>query len=349
GISFPEPNVGWAVGTNYEDVKNLTGVILKYQDGKWETTKPPQVSSNWFLTSVFFISADEGWAAGGNNELKKGLILHYKGGNWTEVDIPLSYLYIDEKGWEFTHICFANASEGWATGGTRERKGSGGVIYHYKNGDWTSVGGEDLLKGHIIRGLTVVSADDVWFGGQNEGKMFNPRSHMVGSTAFSRPWGSFELHYDNSGMNHVKQPTFLKNVIRNDYSFLAPDKGWCVGIFPTSAPNAKYMTYEGRLLQWKGEKWKNFKLDYNSKWWYLIAVDFSNEKYAWMVGYDVKKKMGILANYKKGKVSFVSKKKLPAVSDDWGLFEVIHTGENEFWAVGIDYQEGKGVILHYTE
>lgn len=349
GISFPASDQGWAVGSNQVDKNNLEGVILKYQNGKWENITPPKVSSNWFLSTIYFVSVDEGWAVGGDIVNNKGVILHYKNGNWTVDEVPLTYSYLEEKGWSINKLSFLNASEGWAVGGTRHRKGSGGVILHYRNGKWSSEGDEDMLKGHNLNCVAIISPEDVWVGGQNEGKKFHSRSRMVGSTAFSRPWGSFELHFDKSGFSKVKQPVFLKNVIRNDYYFFGPDKGWCVGIFPTTPPNASQMNYEGRLLQWNGSKWKNIKLDYSSKWWYLEAIDFSSENYGWIVGIDVKKKKGILAEFKKGKLSFLSKKNLPEVSEDWGLFDVAHSGENEFWAVGTDYQGNKGVILHFTK
>ncbi|MBI9038736.1 MAG: hypothetical protein JEY97_11435 [Bacteroidales bacterium] len=351
-ISFPSSDKGWAVGSSRFGKRadlTLEGVILKYHKGKWENITPPVVSSNWFLSAVCFVSNDEGWAAGGDIENNKGVILHYKNGNWTQDKVPTTYAYLDEKGWSVDDLSFLNDSEGWAVGGTLQRKGKGGVILHYKNGIWSPEGDKELLKGHVLSCVDAVSAGDVWVGGQNEGKKFNSRDVMVGSTSFSRPWGSFELHSDKSVFVKVKQPVFLKNVIRNKYYFFGPDNGWCVGIFPTTPPNAKEMNYEGRLLQWNGSKWKNIKLDYNSKWWYLEAIDFSSEKNGWIVGYDVKKKKGVLAEYKKGKISFISKKNLPEVSEDWGLFDVANTGENQFWAAGTDYKGSKGVILHYTE
>ncbi|MBC8485685.1 MAG: hypothetical protein H8D45_06555 [Bacteroidetes bacterium] len=332
-ISFPSSDQGWAVGMDYENKNKLKGVILKYQDGKWKNVTPPEVSSSWKLTAVCFVSVDEGWAAGFDIANEKGVILHYKRGNWSMDEVPATYM--DKKGWSLYSLSFLSASEGWAVGGNNN--GKGGIILYYKEGKWTAEEDEDLLKGHIFRGVDAVSSDDIWIGGQREG-------HYWGIDKFTRPWGTFEIHSDKSGFSQVKQPSLLRNVIRNDYYFFNANNGWCVGIFPTKEPN-----YTGRLLNWDGENWKNIKLDYGSKWWYLEAIDFSSEKYGWIVGVDLSKDKGILVEYNNDKWTFVSKDDLLEVSKDWGLYDISNAGENEFWAAGTDRNGNKGIILHYSE
>ena len=328
GVCFLNADLGWAVGIDYSDKKAQKGVILKNEGGNWVKVTSPEVSGNWTLRAVDFVSENEGWAVGQDMAGNTGAILHFKDGNWTKVDPPSTYL--DGKSYELRAVEFVDASEGYAVGGTDKEIGA--IILHYKDGQWNSVG-EDLLGNHNLRGLDVLSASDIWAGGQNEGQLW-------GITNLTRPWGCFEVHSDGTGFSPVNQPQLLKNVIRCDYHFFVPESGYVLCFFPTEAPN-----YVGRLLQWNGEKWKNIKLEYNSKWWFFSAFDFSSDKYGWAVGSDNSKDKGIMAEFSKKGWVFLGKKDIPVVSEDWGLNDVVHSGDNGFWAVGVDHKGHKGVIL----
>jgi len=332
GVCFPTADIGWAVGFDFSNKKGQKGVIIKYEGGKWVNIALPEVSGKWTLRAVDFVSENEGWAVGEDMADAKGTILHYKDGNWTKTEPPSTSL--DGNSYELRDVKFVNASEGYAVGGNDGRKGA--IILHYKDGIWKSVG-EELLGKHNLRGLTLLSSTDIWAGGQNEGK-------VVGITNMDRPWGCFEVHSDGNAFTQVKQPTLLKNVVRCDYHFFAADNGFVLGFFPTIAPN-----YVGRVLQWNGEKWKNIKLDYNSKWWFLNAFAFSSEKNGWAVGSDNSKDKGIIVEYSKKGWVFVGKKGLPEISKDWGLYDITYIVDNEYWAVGTDHSGKKGIILHYTD
>jgi hypothetical protein len=57
---------------------------MHYRNGRWqrETTAPDLPT----LYSVFMVSADEGWAVGGNGE--RAVILHYDGSQWNDLLAP---------------------------------------------------------------------------------------------------------------------------------------------------------------------------------------------------------------------------------------------------------------------
>jgi photosystem II stability/assembly factor-like uncharacterized protein len=78
----------------------------------WE---PVNVKEDLQLTSVHFVSAEEGWAAGGKNALNGGVILHTKdgGATWeTQLGDPQS------SDRAYGQMRFLNATTGWAVQGT---------------------------------------------------------------------------------------------------------------------------------------------------------------------------------------------------------------------------------------
>jgi hypothetical protein len=52
---------------------------------EWTVVTPPNVSSDWGLAGVQFISSAEGWAVGQDSTNKKGVLLHFSEGAWTSV------------------------------------------------------------------------------------------------------------------------------------------------------------------------------------------------------------------------------------------------------------------------
>jgi len=79
---------------------------LRHFDGTdWiDITMPSVSSSDWYLSAVEFISDNEGWITGVDNENQKGLLFHYLNGNVTLENIP------DHGGeWDLNGIVAADA------------------------------------------------------------------------------------------------------------------------------------------------------------------------------------------------------------------------------------------------
>jgi hypothetical protein len=325
GLDFCGSAEGWAVGVDYD---HKTGVILHYANGAWSKAELPTVSSEWSLRQVQLFSANEGWAVGEDAANKKGLALHYFNGSWTVTELPP----IDLPQYELHALYFLNQEEGWAAGGNDN--GKGGVFLHYKNGVWTNEGSPENLKGHLLRAVHAFSPDNVWIGGQNEGDLW-------GITAFSRPWGTFEMSVKNGVWEKVDQPLLGRNFIRTDYFFFNDKDGWVVGFMPLIDVNTG-----GKIAHWNGKKWSMEKVDDVSKHWDFRAIEFSDAKNGWACGLDSKGDRGFFMQYADGKWTLISKKKIPQVSDKWGLYALSYDNASDWWAVGIDFKNEKGCILH---
>jgi len=135
GVRFISSDEAWAVG---EDFENGRGVILHYvrdENGNvsWKSVPPPDVSSNWGLSSVDFTSPDEGWAVGEDFENKRGVLLHFlktvgqKDGSWTSV-IPPDV----SSDWGLSGIHLISPNTGWAVGRTpSDGPNATGVLLRY--------------------------------------------------------------------------------------------------------------------------------------------------------------------------------------------------------------------------
>jgi hypothetical protein len=92
----------------------------------WTSVSPPDVSSNWGLSSVDFISPDEGWAVGEDLENKRGVLLHFSGGSWTSVSPPDV-----SSDWGLSGIHLISPTGGWAVGQTSDGSNLQGVLLRY--------------------------------------------------------------------------------------------------------------------------------------------------------------------------------------------------------------------------
>ena len=85
-IQMLAPDDVWAVG--YENPKKTgnsadeKSVIVHYTGGEWQKVEHPTITGR--LTAVHMLTAQEGWAVGGDGS--DGVILHYKDGAWTRYE-----------------------------------------------------------------------------------------------------------------------------------------------------------------------------------------------------------------------------------------------------------------------
>lgn len=95
----------------------------------WSLVDTPEVSLDWSLNGVYFISSDEGWIVGHDRLNKRGVLFHYVKGEWTTVDPPDV-----SRDWKLSVVYFASADEGWAGGYDNSNKR--GVLLEYSHGSW---------------------------------------------------------------------------------------------------------------------------------------------------------------------------------------------------------------------
>ena len=90
-VHFTSPEEGWAAGEiTSPDWTTITGFLIHYSNGSWITATPPEVSSNWGINSVHFVSPNEGWAVGTDWEswVPKGVLLKYFSISPETISIP---------------------------------------------------------------------------------------------------------------------------------------------------------------------------------------------------------------------------------------------------------------------
>jgi photosystem II stability/assembly factor-like uncharacterized protein len=134
GVSFPDPNNGWAVGA--------AGLILRTQDGgaTWSAQPSGTASS---LTRVQFLSSGIGWAVGANGTI---LFTASGGSSWTAQASGTSAT--------LRGLSFVNTAEGWAVGdhGTILHTTDSGTTWTPQtSGTSTSLGAVSFV--HMLRGF----------------------------------------------------------------------------------------------------------------------------------------------------------------------------------------------------
>ncbi|RKZ24517.1 hypothetical protein DRQ20_07000, partial [bacterium] len=112
-MHFINSQKGWAVGEWAIDRGTGRGAVYCFDHNKWESVPIGKIAplQNFWL-SVFFISEDEGWIAGADDEIAgiEGAenMLHYKDGEWWVVNID---------GYKTVYsLYFLTEKSGWAVG-----------------------------------------------------------------------------------------------------------------------------------------------------------------------------------------------------------------------------------------
>jgi len=106
-VSFPDTNIGYVSGSNYSDNK---GIIIKTSNGGTDWSLVCYDTASSILTSVFFVNADTGYAAGYFGSMTNTILKTVDGGNsWIR-----QYYTNSAKG--FTSIYFINADTGYIVG-----------------------------------------------------------------------------------------------------------------------------------------------------------------------------------------------------------------------------------------
>ncbi len=137
---------GWAVQGR---------LFWHFTGGRWidASNLLPNDMGNVGSFCLSMLSADDGWAAG-----ERGVILHYDGKVWKQVESPL--VSDDPNQWaNLTSISMVSPDEGWAAGEKSVGSKSASVILHYRDGKW-AVARENA--GDSVRALTMVLPGEGW-------------------------------------------------------------------------------------------------------------------------------------------------------------------------------------------
>ncbi len=147
-LSMLSPDDGWARGRLRQSEED-SPVLLRYTSGSWEMGPTWPISESYVI-DFEMVSPDEGWFIYGiENSLFSSYILHYKEGNWQEIELP-AVKYADH-GYELEAIDMTSADEGWIVGE---------VILHYDGVQWKAV--TSLLGNWHLYDVDMLSPNEGW-------------------------------------------------------------------------------------------------------------------------------------------------------------------------------------------
>ncbi len=294
----------------------LFGILLvlfslnSYAHAEWSDVTPPNVSSDWELFDVQFVSANQGWAVGQDSINGKGVLLHFLNGTWTSVTPPGVSL-----GWGLMAVHFISPGEGWAVG--QDTVNRTGVLLHFLNGTWTSVTPPQISLDWQLEGVHFISSNEGWAVGRDSSNKTGVALHFLNGI-----WTSFPVPRVSSdwGLSAVDVPS--------------SSQGWAVGNTSTT----------GVLLHLSNNAWTSVTPPTVSSFWGLLSINFLSSNEARAVGQDLSNLSGVLLHFLKGAWASDT---LPSVSTDWGLQDVDFISSSEGWAVGHDFSNKAGALLHF--
>ncbi len=232
---------------------------------------------------------------------------------WTPINVVgLPFATPD---WTFSDVYSTSSTEGWAVGSSNQ---TGGLIFHYFNGAWTTVTPPYDQVG--FNSVHFVSPNEGWAAGQD-----------------LRYQTGFLLHYLNGSWTPAGLPYTSVNWFLTDIHFTSPNEGWIVGV-----DNSYFSTNKGLLFHYVNGSWVNINAPNVSQVWRLSGVHFINPNEGWAVGEDITNQIGVFLHYTNGTWTIVTP---PSLNSPWWMNDIQMVSTNEGWAVG----KGKdgGILLHY--
>jgi photosystem II stability/assembly factor-like uncharacterized protein len=213
GVSFPDANDGWVVGTDGEG--NGSSVILHTSDAG-ATWQPQQSNLSGELDGVDFVNDTTGWAISWDNYgMSVGAPLtmeHTTDGGQTWVP---QYVYDNAC---LYAVDFIDATTGWACGYYQPSENSNGLpgIFVTTNGGLTWAKEKVPAEAQEISDLQFLDASDGWAVGTSYDENDNLQQGWV-------------LHTTDGGQTWNRL-TALSNVLADTVSFTDASDGWIGGL-----------------------------------------------------------------------------------------------------------------------
>lgn len=191
-ISMDAHNDGWAVGGNADQV---TGVVLHYSDGRWDSVPTPPISFDGIRVWAFSPSQALVLAS---LPSEQSALLRYDNGVWTETNSPRG----------ITDMSVLSADDVWATCVDSH-------ILHEQGGRWTTytIGGQVSELGTQPLSIHMLSDSDGW---------------AAGLTNVS-PQGMFLVRFDGQTWTRVQGPAASGPTEIHSIAMVSPTEGWAGG------------------------------------------------------------------------------------------------------------------------
>jgi len=281
---------------------------------EWTNVTPPDVSSDWELFDVHFISSNEGWAVGHDSLNNTGVLLHFVNGTWTSVSPPAVSL-----DWGLVAVHSTSPNEAWAVG--QDSINRTGVLLRFSNGSWTLFPLSSVSTDWQLEGVHFISSSEGWAAGRD-----SPNGRGI------------LLHFLNGIWLPFPVPNVSSNWELSAVSFPFSARGWAVG--------QDLLNRTGVVLSFSGSTgiWTSITPPSVSSYWRLAALNFISSNEGWAAGQDLSNLSGVLLHFLNGAWTSVS---LPTVSSDWNLQDADFISSSEGWGVGKDFSNKTGALLHF--
>jgi len=224
-VAMVSPTEGWAVGYSSPiipcatpsdpstektvcevkiDVDQETVVMMHYVHGAWVSIHLP---FHGYLTRISMLSATDGWAVGWDGSTLDGLILHYDGHSWKQVQGPIN-------SYGFSSLQMLSDTDGWATDGW---------VVHYDGHRWTPqpipASMEPDKNPVLLQSVSMTSPTEGWAVGIAQKPFGTP--HPPNETD-----AGVILHYLNGQWSLYRT---IPNAMLKDVQMTSPDDGWIAG------------------------------------------------------------------------------------------------------------------------
>lgn len=272
-LSMVSATDGWAVAST----PGGDALLLHYASGRW--TPSGGSYAGVYLTDISMDAPDDGWAVGFESNQVTGVVLHYSGGHWSQVQTP-HIEFAGSRVWAFSPsqvLVLASlpqvpSNSPPAQPSLAEISGFGeSALLRYDNGKWT-----ETLSPAEISDMTVLPGGDIWaacldgkilhyqdgrwtsyaIAGQASGQEGQPLSisMLSGSDGWvagftnSVPQGMFLAHFDGRTWIRVPGPAASGPTDIYTVALVSPSEGWAGGELYPSGPAVLLHDVDG---QWQ--------------------------------------------------------------------------------------------------
>ena len=208
----------WAVGWHTSNGAYQT--LVEHWDGTaWSVVSSPNPNpTSNVLAAVAASSASDVWAVGYSG-LSSTLIEHWNGTSWSVIASPAL------PGSVLSGVTAISPTDAWAVGS--QTGASGGtltLVLHWDGQTWSVVSSPNpdttYSAANVLRGITAISANDVWAVGMYENESTDYHQHRT-----------LTLHWDGGAWSLVSSPSPGESGELNDVSALARGGIWATGLF----------------------------------------------------------------------------------------------------------------------
>jgi len=218
-------NNAWAVGDYDDGSGGSLPLILHWNGSIWQSVAAPTISNanEVALKGIAAVSANDIWVVGsytdlGGNILRKTLILHWNGSQWTIFSSPSPGSLVNG----LNGVTAITATDVWAVGYASNGTGDQTLALHWTGTSWQRVASPSPgAPNNQLLSVAAVASNDIWAVGyanaNNDGGVYR----------------TLALHWDGAAWSVVAQP-YSGDSRLNAVAALPTGEAWAAGAAPPS-------------------------------------------------------------------------------------------------------------------